>query len=266
MSGPSDTWLKAGLLPEFIIIYCVDGCGWLKLAGKRWPIVRGDVFCCPPGLEHSYGADPDDPWTKYYFHFRGQQAASYMALLGLTPDAPVLSIGENTRILSWIHDIFNILRSGYNHGNLLLASALLGNILSYMYYLSLNTALNPSTDMSLEKVITYMLDNINGTLTLDQLSGYAGLSKYHFARLFKTKTGYAPVDYFIRLKIHKACELLEVYTAKISSISASLGFGNPYYFSNTFKRIIGQSPQHYRQMAQFGPARANQPDVSTGSQ
>ena len=96
-----------------------------------------------------------------------------------------------------------------------------------------------------------MLENINGNLSLEQLSHYASLSKYHFVRLFKEKTGYTPVDYYIRLKIQKACELLEASTTKVNSISTTLGFSNSYYFSITFKRVIGQSPQSYREMLRY---------------
>jgi len=111
----------------------------------------------------------------------------------------------------------------------------------------MNKLLSKAEDMSMEKVITYMLDNINVNLSLDQLSTYANISKYHFVRLFKNKTGYTPIDYFNRLKIQKACELLETSPAKINMISSSLGFSNPYYFSTAFKKIVGQSPQSYRQ-------------------
>ena len=242
------------VLQDYVIIYCVDGCGWLELAGQKRGIRRGDLFCCPPGIPHSYGADPVNPWTKYYFHFRGQQAAGYMSLLGLTVGNPVLAVHANPRLIAWIHDIFAILRTGYSHGNLLQAAALLGSILSFIYHLSLSGSLNPSADMPVDKVIAYMLDNTGGSLSLEQLAGYAGLSRYHFARLFRAKTGYAPIDYFIRLKMRRACEMLEISAAKINDISADLGFGNPYYFSNTFKRIIGRSPQQYRRMIQYRPA------------
>ena len=116
----------------------------------------------------------------------------------------------------------------------------------------MNEGLNKEGDMTVDKVIRYMLDNINANLTLEQLSHSVCLSVclsiYHFIHLFKEKTGYSPMNYFIRLKMHKACELLENSLVKVSAISTTLGFSNPYYFSTTFKRIIGKSPQHYREM------------------
>lgn len=236
------------VLEDHVLVYCVDGMGWLHLGEKRWTIKKGDIFVCQPNIFHSYGADDKSPWTKYWIHFRGKNANSYMAILGLTIDSPILHIGENAKILSWLQDIFNILKAGYTQSNLIFATSYLNNILSYINSLSMNKLLSKAEDMNMEKMITYMLDNINDNLSLDQLSIYANISKYHFVRLFKNKTGYTPIDYYNRLKIQKACELLETSPAKINMICSSLGFSNPYYFSIAFKKIVGQSPQSYRQI------------------
>ncbi len=239
------------LLQDHVIIYCVDGFGWLELDGRHWSVKKGDVFMCPPDIPHSYGADGKAPWTKYWIHFRGKNSNAYMDMLGLTLASPVLHIGDNAKILSWLQDIFNVLKTGYTHSNLLFATSYLMNILSYMNSMTLNKGFNKAEDINVEKIISYMLDNADGNLSLDQLSHFSGVSKYYFVRLFREKTGYTPVDYFIRLKIQKACELLESSPAKINNISAALGFNNPYYFSIAFKRIMGQAPQYYRQMVHY---------------
>ena len=235
-------------LSDYVMIYCVDGRGWLKLGDNSWGIAKGDVFVCPPDIAHSYGADENEPWTKYWVHFRGENASIYMKILGITLEAPILHMGENARILAWFNDIFEILKTGYTQANLMLATSYLNNILSYLYSLSMNRCLNKSSDIDVQAIISYMLDNICNNLNLKELSDYACLSKFHFVRMFKDKTGYSPVDYYIRLKIQKACELLEASVVSIKSISSTLGFSNPYYFSNTFKRVVGKSPQCYRKL------------------
>ncbi|MGH4050854.1 MAG: AraC family ligand binding domain-containing protein [Clostridium sp.] len=236
------------ILKDYVMIYCVDGQGFLRLDGKQWIIKKGDLFVCPPNIHHSYGANNKDPWTKYWIHFRGQSASAYIKLLGISDSSPVIQLGNNAKILSWIQDIFRILGMGYTQSNLIFASAYLTNILSYIISLAMNSELNKTDNINVEKVITYMLDNVANNLTLDQLSDYAKVSRFHFVRVFKEKTGYTPMDYYIRLKIQKACELLESAVDTISIISSSLGFSNPYYFSTTFKRIVGQSPKYYREM------------------
>ena len=237
-------------LSDYVIIYCVDGEGWLRLEGKQWIIKKGDIFVCPPHLPHSYGANNEIPWTKYWIHFRGRSASAYMDLIGISTSNPVIHTSNNAKILSWIQDIFTILSMGYTQSNLLFATSYLSNILSYISSLSMNSQLNKTDNINIEKVITYMLENISENLTLNQLSNYASISRYHFVRVFKEKTGYTPLDYYIRLRIQKACEFLESSSSKINIVSSVLGFSNPYYFSTTFKRIVGQSPKHYREMIQ----------------
>ncbi|WP_310604162.1 AraC family transcriptional regulator [Anaerosporobacter sp.] len=232
---------------DYILIYCVSGKGWLTLDSRTWQIKAGDIFVCPPNMPHSYGADSEEPWTKYWAHFRGETAEDYIQLLKFTTASPVQNIGNNIKLISWFEDIFEILKTGYSQSNLLLSSSYLSNILAYLNTISINnTFINKNDIIDVENVITYMLDNLDKSLTLDDLSDFANITKYHFTRIFKEKTGYPPVEYYTRLKIQKACELLELSDLKISQISFSLGFQTPYYFSTVFKKIIGKSPKQYR--------------------
>lgn len=232
------------VLEDYVLIYCVGGKGWLELDDRRWVVRKGTVFICPPLVAHSYGSDDHEPWTKYWLHFRGTHASSYLDLLGLTTDSPLLYLGDNVKILSWMQDVFHILERGYAQSNLLMATSHLSNVLNYIYSLTKNNGTNQ--DLDIDRLISYMLANINDHVSLDALASYANVSKYHLIRLFKEKTGYTPMDYYIRLKIQRACQLLDSSSSTIGSISTALGYSNAYYFSTTFKRVIGQSPQRYR--------------------
>jgi AraC-like DNA-binding protein len=92
-----------------------------------------------------------------------------------------------------------------------------------------------------------MLEQLTQPLSLDDFADYAAMSRSYFSRQFREKTGYAVMDYFTRLKIQKACELLETTEMKVTEISHYLGYKDPYYFSRLFKKVSGISPSHYRQ-------------------
>ncbi|MBA7542594.1 HTH-type transcriptional activator RhaS [subsurface metagenome] len=102
------------------------------------------------------------------------------------------------------------------------------------------------SNRKIDQSINYMLDNLENRLSLKQLANNAHLSVSQYTYLFKIKTGYPPIEYFIRLKIQKACQYLDITDMKIYNISQIIGYDDPYYFSRIFHSIIGISPQEFR--------------------
>jgi transcriptional regulator GlxA family with amidase domain len=115
-----------------------------------------------------------------------------------------------------------------------------------------------------QQIIELMLNNLDKRYTLDELAGHANMARVSFSRLFRQKTCYPPVDYFIRLKIQKACELLETTTMTVGEIGAALGYLDPYYFSRLFKQLTQLAPSQYRtkMRTEAGPLRDSGSDES----
>jgi hypothetical protein len=64
------------------------------------------------------------------------------------------------------------------------------------------------------------------------MARHAYLSPSHFSRLFKEQTSYAPIDYFIHLKVQDACRLLFLTSLTLDEISYKLGYEDPAYSSH----------------------------------
>ena len=62
---------------------------------------------------------------------------------------------------------------------------------------------------------------------------------------FKQQTGYSIMEYYNRAKVERAKELIRERKYSFATIAEMLGFSSPGYFSKTFKRVTGQSPQQY---------------------
>src|SRR5262249_10574748 len=62
-------------------------------------------------------------------------------------------------------------------------------------------------------------------------------------------TGFAPEDFFIRLKIQRACEILEATDLCVKEVAAKLGYDDAFYFSRLFKSVNGVAPTEYRRLA-----------------
>jgi transcriptional regulator GlxA family with amidase domain len=105
----------------------------------------------------------------------------------------------------------------------------------------------PGTHQKVAQNIAHMKQHLNQTLKLDALSAVANLARSQYTALFKQQTGYAPIDYFIRLKMHRACQLLDTTQSSVKVIAASLGYEDPLYFSRVFRAVNETSPQAYRQ-------------------
>ena len=96
------------------------------------------------------------------------------------------------------------------------------------------------------RVIYYLQENIDRNLTLQDLAGYFKYSESHFSVLFLKETGTSPINYFIRLKIQKACQYIELTDMKLNEIALRLGFEEQAYFSRVFTKVMGVSPTAYR--------------------
>lgn len=72
------------------------------------------------------------------------------------------------------------------------------------------------------------------------------LSYKHLNILFKEVTGQTMQKYHAHIRMNEAARLLRETGSSISEISEQLGFEEPFYFSNSFKKKYGMSPQAYR--------------------
>src|SRR5579862_1904024 len=61
----------------------------------------------------------------------------------------------------------------------------------------------------IERSIAYMVEHLDQPLQVSTLAAQASVSPSHYFALFKRQTGMAPIDYFIRLRMNHARELLD---------------------------------------------------------
>lgn len=97
-----------------------------------------------------------------------------------------------------------------------------------------------------EAVINYMLQHLDKPLRVSSLNTIAGVSTSHFFPVFKSVTGFSPIDFFIRLRICCAGELLRNRNLSVKETAAILGYSDPFYFSRIFKLVTGVAPREYR--------------------
>ncbi|WP_379359542.1 MULTISPECIES: helix-turn-helix domain-containing protein [unclassified Paenibacillus] len=97
-----------------------------------------------------------------------------------------------------------------------------------------------------EPVFRYIAENYQAPLTVEQLSGIAGLSRFHFSRLFKELTGRTVTEYVTAVRLDKADHLLRSTGLSVTEVAVESGFNDIYYFSRTFKKHKKVPPSKFR--------------------
>ncbi|HEY5560440.1 MAG TPA: AraC family transcriptional regulator [Clostridiaceae bacterium] len=240
-------------IEEYVIHFCIKGKGYLKIKDKDGvvstrtiAIKEGDIFFCDKNTKHCYGSSLEDPWSVYWVHFKGDGVEALMDAIGFTKANPSCHVTDIGTLAHMFEEMFPILYTGYNFPKLLYISTCLQKLFAYIIYTSKHSLPNDVQDINIERIISFMHENVNRTFPLKEFSSMANMSLYHFVRIFKQKTGYPPIEYFNRIKIQKACQLLDTDNQSIKEIGSYLSFNNQYYFSNVFKKITGYSPKSYR--------------------
>lgn len=110
----------------------------------------------------------------------------------------------------------------------------------------------------IERTLAYMMQHLNKPLPVARLAALANISPSHFFALFKRHTGCAPIDYFIRLRMRRACDLLSSTSLSVKEVAAVLGYDDQFYFSRVFKSVNRVAPSEYRALlAEMGQAERN---------
>jgi AraC family transcriptional regulator len=86
-------------------------------------------------------------------------------------------------------------------------------------------------------------------IDLESAAREAGLSSFHFLRLFSNVLGVTPHQYLVRSRLRRAARLLADDTRAITDIAFDVGFGDLSNFVRTFHRAAGVSPRAFRQAA-----------------
>jgi AraC-like DNA-binding protein len=84
-------------------------------------------------------------------------------------------------------------------------------------------------------------------LDLEAAAAQAGISPFHFLRLFASVLGVTPHQYLVRSRLRHAARLLADDGRSITDVAYDVGFGDLSNFVRTFHRAAGVSPRKFRE-------------------
>jgi AraC-like DNA-binding protein len=94
--------------------------------------------------------------------------------------------------------------------------------------------------------------NSHKPIALDDVADQAGISPFHFLRLFSEVLGVTPHQYLLRSRLRHAARRLADDDSPITDIAYDVGFGDVSNFVRTFHRAAGASPMRFRQASRQG--------------
>lgn len=231
-----------------IFIYCTQGKGHFIIDDKKFEVTANQFLLVPATDKYlKYWADANDPWTIYWLHFRGRDLNEFNNSLKINLLNGPVQIPFNQKALDIWNLIYQGLETGYSVENLCNATFCLYHFLATFVFVDKHILMEKKGEGNIvAESMLYMKSELDKKLNVEDIAKKYNFSSSHFSNLFKKSTGMPPIDYFIHLKMQKACQLLYASDEKIKVIALQLGYDDQYYFSRTFKKQMGMSPEQYR--------------------
>jgi len=239
-----------------IFIYCVEGEGWVEWSEEAgntqqsYPLTERQLAVIPAHTPHRYGASADKPWSIYWFHLQGEDTQALIHTYGLNQGGPVrLPLSVHAQLLEHFEQCYRLLHDKYYALPVQIHVAqTMRHLLSSIGLSAERSAQDRKRERYFDEAVRYMTERLTESLTLSELAKQVGLSKQHLVYLFNREAGLPPIEYFLRLKMQRAGQLLDLTGLSVKEIAGAVGLSDPYYFSRIFKKIMGYSPTEYRRI------------------
>lgn len=234
-------------LPFFAIEYVARGRGTITLQGRADTLLPGRLFAYGPGVSHHITSEPDEPLVKYFVNFAGRNALALLRASRLQPGG-VAQVFPPHALSQLFDELIECgLRGG--PGNEALCVKLLECLA-----LKIADARAPLTGADTPGFTTYQQcrqhieQNFARLRTLEQVAAECHANDAHLCRLFRRYDRQSPYQYLLRLKMNHAAERLQHRGVLVKQVAEEMGFADSFHFSRVFKKVLGLSPDKFRQI------------------
>ena len=231
-----------------ILFYCVQGKGYYTLDGHTFTL-NPNQYVIVPATDKPlvYWSDTEDPWSIYWVHFTSDALQAFNRAYHIVPEQGPQYIPHNEKGIRIWEEMYENLSRGYSPENLMNTNLCLYHLIATFVFSQQQNQNSSSPEKAIiRETIDYMKNNLDKTIRIED---FADLNKYsvsHFSKLFRLTTGMSPIEYFIHLKMQKACQLLYTEDSRVKQIAALLGYDDPYCLSRLLKKDMNTSPETYR--------------------
>lgn len=256
--GPRFSTYRAGGTDDWLIIYNLSGHGRYGHAAGELVTGPGDLVLLKPHTLHDYGtARGHRHWEPLWAHFIPRPAwLEWLDWPEAAPGILLLALHGHefqTRIARRFQDVVR-LNAGPSPSREAFAMNALEEVLLWCDLANPQKA-GAGLDPRIGRALDFICARFAEPLTVARMAGHCGLSPSRFAHLFRQQTGETPQRYLELQRLNRARQLLEFTQEPVRLIARQVGFENPFYFTQRFKRHSGASPRDWRHQQTAGRAR-----------
>ena len=100
--------------------------------------------------------------------------------------------------------------------------------------------------VKLRRAVEFIDAELGRSIGLHEIAAAAGLSPFHFSRVFKLATGETPYQFVGSRRLERACRLLRDGDLPLAELALCCGFASQSHFTAAFSKSLGVSPGRYR--------------------
>ena len=235
-------FMERDTYPYVLIIFVREGHMDVRYCGKNYLIGKGDVLLIDCVNPHYYRAH--DGLEFLYVHFDGHCSHEITELIIQNNNSPVFRRKHNLKIGQ---EIFNRVEY-FSKGGMTNIFQDAYHIEKLLYLLSCDAEEKIAEVSPMERIISYIHVNFTKTITVKDLAQIAHVSPSYLAHVFKKQTGYAPLEYVIKMRMERAMMLLAHSSKTVAEIAEEVGYDSVTAFIKIFKRKTNYPPSVYRKM------------------
>lgn len=240
--------LKGRVLNEYQLVYITEGSGSFESAHQeRIQIKPGMAFLLFPGEWHTYRPDINVGWTQYWIGFKGPNMDEKVRQKFFDKSSPVFNVGLNDELSGMFMKAIITSEQEISHFQKMLAGTV-DYMLGMIYMLDNNSRMEQNRHLvnQINQARILMRENIESSMTVQEIAKNIGAGYSSFRKNFKKYTGISPASYFQDLRLQRAKDLLHTTDLSIKEIAYRLNFDSPDYFSAQFRKKTGQRPTDFR--------------------
>lgn len=99
---------------------------------------------------------------------------------------------------------------------------------------------------TIQKILIYIGKNYSKEITVQEIAEQFRINESYLSALFKKEIGINLSNYVLRYRMNRAMEMLKNSDMRISEIAYRVGYQNPCYFTEQFKKICDMTPSEIR--------------------